>query len=432
MLGQTLGNYRIIGALGRGAMGHVYLAEHTRINRRAAIKVLSPTLTTDPQLVSRFLDEARATSSIRHPGIVEVFDCDVDATGRVYLVMEYLEGRTLAARLEADGPLPWPEACGIARQIALATAAAHREGIVHRDIKPENIFLSAAADQPKDVTVKILDFGIAKLLSGDASSPRRTVPGALLGTPFYMAPEQCDGAEHLDRRADIYSLGCLLFQMIKGEPPFKGTQTREIIVAQMFQPPPPLGPVDPPTPRWLDALVARMLAKQPAMRPATMEVVARVLARANGSSAGRAGESKVDGGLLPRLRRALRAHRPRTGFDVAIVGATAALTLAVGGLWASQGAAPNEKPPVVRPLSVAAVQAQPQPRPTDLPRPEPVAAAPAAPAPPSSPDGGAPSMASPSPPPRQLLPARRASRSARSLPARPARPVVEMDGLVDI
>jgi hypothetical protein len=213
--------------------------------------------------------------------------------------------------------------------------------------------------------------------------------------------------------------------MIKGQPPFKGRQTTEIIAAQMFRPPPPLGPVDPPTPRWLDTLVARMLAKQPAKRPASMEVVARILARANGRFWGGAAEPEREG-FLPRLQQTLRVRRPRTGFDLFIVAGTAALTLAVGGLWAGQTVVSREKPPVVRPLSVAVVQAQPAEIDSSQPEPTPTPTSTMR----SRPDGGA-TSAVPAPSSVRTPPARRASRSARS-PARRTRPVVEMDGLVDL
>ncbi|MEA2697248.1 MAG: eukaryotic-like serine/threonine-protein kinase, partial [Myxococcales bacterium] len=281
MVGQTLGNYRIVAKLGNGAMGQVFLAEHQRIVRRVAIKVLNQDLTTNPRSVARFLDEARATSLIRHPGIVEVFDCDVDPSGRVYLVMEYLEGKTLASRLQEQHRLPWPMACQVTRQMAVALGAAHEKGIIHRDIKPENVFLSVAADRPQELVVRVLDFGIAKLLSGDPVDGARTIPGMLVGTPDYMAPEQCGGTEPVDQRADIYALGCVLFRMVSGRLPFIASNFRDVMAAHMFRMPPPLGPVDPPTPRWLNDLVGRMLAKEPSERPASMDEVAHSLARAS-------------------------------------------------------------------------------------------------------------------------------------------------------
>src|SRR5262249_49285938 len=151
-------------------------------------------------LLRRFFVEARATSVIRHPGIVDVLDCGLHDSGRPYIVMEYLEGETLERHIQRAGRLPWNEACATAARIAAALAAAHRHGIVHRDVKPANVMLVSDGRG----ALKILDFGIAKLL-GDAASPARTHPGKLLGTPEYMAPEQCDGSGGVDERSDIYS-----------------------------------------------------------------------------------------------------------------------------------------------------------------------------------------------------------------------------------
>src|SRR5215831_13553359 len=137
MIGEALGNYAVVAPLGKGGMGMVFLAEHQRISRRAAIKVIAPELTEDPAILRRFFDEARATSLIRHPGIVEVYDCDVDRSGRAYIVMEYLEGETVASCLRRMGRLSWNAASGVARRVAEAVGAAHESGIVHRDLKPD-------------------------------------------------------------------------------------------------------------------------------------------------------------------------------------------------------------------------------------------------------------------------------------------------------
>jgi serine/threonine protein kinase len=276
MAGETFGNYEVVATLGKGGMGVVFLGEHQRIARSAAIKVLAPELTTNPDVLRRFFTEARATSLIRHPGIVEVFDCDVDAAGRAYIVMEYLQGETLAACLARVDALPWRMACAIAKRIAGAVGAAHERGIIHRDLKPENVFLSndrAAAASP-DAAVKILDFGIAKLLSSDTPNESLTRTGMVLGTPRYIAPEQCGGVTAVDHRADVYSLGCILFEMLCGRPPFEHDGFRALLVAHMFQPPPLASTLAPEIPPWLDDLIARMLAKQPDCRPASMAEVA--------------------------------------------------------------------------------------------------------------------------------------------------------------
>src|SRR5881394_2219991 len=210
MIGDAFGNYRIVAQIRSGAMGVVFLAEHQRSERRVAIKFLAPELARDQHALQRFFNEARATSRIRHPGIVDVFDCDVDSAGRAYMVMEHLEGETLADRLRRAGNLHWSAACLIARRVADALGAVHDKGIVHRDLKPENIFLVGNGRDPA-AAVKVLDFGVAKLLTSDAVA-RLTMRGMLLGTPEFMSPEQCAGTD-VDHRADVYSLGCILFEM---------------------------------------------------------------------------------------------------------------------------------------------------------------------------------------------------------------------------
>ena len=169
MIGETFGNYRLVRRIGSGTMGTVFLGEHERIVRRAAIKVLAPELALAADILGRFFEEARATSLIQHPAIVEVLDCGIHPDGRrPYIAMEYLEGDTLAGHLAARGPIGWPDACEIARQMAEGLAAAHRHGIVHRDVKPANVMLVPADPAPGLVAasrlVKLLDFGVAKLL----------------------------------------------------------------------------------------------------------------------------------------------------------------------------------------------------------------------------------------------------------------------------
>jgi serine/threonine protein kinase len=280
MIGEALGNYTVTAKLGSGTMGVVFRGEHVRIARTAAIKVLVPELAQNASAVQRFFTEARATSLIRHPGIVDVFDCDVDETGRAYIVMEHLEGETLADRLRRTDSIPWTIACEIARQVAAAIDAAHGRGIVHRDLKPENVFLVGdPADPERIAAVKVLDFGIAKLLAADASA-RLTMRGMVLGTPDYMAPEQCGGSEEIDARADIYALGCILFEMLTGNPPFLAESVQELMVAHMFRPVPSISEQVPGLPTWLTDLVTRMLAKERDERPTSMDAVAKALGEA--------------------------------------------------------------------------------------------------------------------------------------------------------
>ena len=275
MLGERFGSFKAVAKLGAGTMGEVFLAEHQRIERRAAIKVLVPERTRDAETVRRLFIEARAISRIRHPGVVEVYDFDVHRNGRAYMVMEYLGGETLADRLARRGSLAWTSACRIARLVADAIGAAHEKKIIHRDLKPGNVRLLSDTDWPQLAEVKVLDFGLAKLLDGDVIGGPSTDEGCVLGTPEYMSPEQCT-AGRVDHRCDVYSLGCVLFEMVAGVAPFAGSSVRDLMVAHKFRKPPSLA-TRVQVPPWLDGIVTRMLAKEPEQRPQSMAAVGDVL-----------------------------------------------------------------------------------------------------------------------------------------------------------
>ncbi len=272
-VGSRVGGYTVLHQLGQGGMGQVFLAQHHRIARRAAVKVLLPELSANESVVERFFTEARATSLIRHPGIVEILDCDV-REGQAYIVMEHLEGESVADYLERTGGLvgDTPFALAVVAQVAQAVGAAHTAGIVHRDLKPDNVFLSISNTDGR-IVPKVLDFGIAKLAERGAATHTRT--GAVLGTPAYMSPEQCrGGSKVVDGRSDVYSLGCILYEMLCGSPPFVRDGMGDLIVAHVSEPPEPVRVRVPAIPPALDRLVMQMLAKAPADRPQTMEAVA--------------------------------------------------------------------------------------------------------------------------------------------------------------
>ena len=282
MIGETLGSYRIVGRLGAGGMGEVYLAEHARIDRRAAIKVLLPELSHNQEVVDRFFAEARATSSIHHPGIVEVLDCDVHPSGRAYIVMELLEGESLAARLTREPGFGRniDRMLVIAGEVADAIGAAHAKGIVHRDLKPDNIFLTNAPRAAVGFTTKILDFGIAKLIGdgdGNRGGSMRTRTGSLLGTPAYMSPEQCRGASRVDHRTDIYSFGCIVYEMLAGQRPFTYEGFGELISAHMTETPKTLAQLGIKVTPAIDEWLQRLLAKAPADRFGSMNEVATAI-----------------------------------------------------------------------------------------------------------------------------------------------------------
>ncbi len=282
MIGQIVAGYRLASRIGAGGMGEVYVGEHLRIDRRVAIKLLRVEMSSRTDMVARFFGEARATSSIHHPGIVEVLDCDVQ-NGRAYIVMELLEGQSLLARMTHDRTFGSDErvALALTAEIASALEAAHRKHIVHRDLKPDNVFLVRDARSAHGFVVKILDFGIAKLLSTDGdgrAGVARTRTGAVLGTPIYMSPEQCRGAAAVDWRADIYSMGCILFELLAGRPPFTYEGFGELIAAHMSEPPPHLLALRPRITPAVAAFVARLLEKDPAHRPQSMEAAGQEIA----------------------------------------------------------------------------------------------------------------------------------------------------------
>jgi serine/threonine-protein kinase len=276
LLGAVVGSYQIVRKLGEGGMGAVYLGQHTLLGRRAAIKLLLPSLSARLDIVNRFFNEARAVTSISDPGIVQVFDFGYHTDGSAFIVMEYLEGEALDRRLARLGRLPVPDALRLGRQIASSLAAAHAQHITHRDLKPENIFLVADGEVASGERSKILDFGIAKL-SDEHPGKLKTNTGALMGTPIYMSPEQCRGLAELDHRSDIYSLGCVVFHLITGRPPFEGEGMGDIIAAHIREPAPLPSSCSPEVSPGVDAMLARCLAKSPADRFQTMTELAMAI-----------------------------------------------------------------------------------------------------------------------------------------------------------
>ena len=276
MQGERVGSYVITELLGQGGMGAVYLAEHELLHRQAAIKMLLPAVSADQEVIDRFFDEARATTAIKDPGIVQIFDFGYHTDGRAYLVMEHLEGETLDMRLEGLGCLEPSHALRITRQIATSLEAAHRRGVIHRDLKLENVFLVRDPAVVGGERAKILDFGIAKLQRrGDGDAPRsRTRTGSIMGTPLYMSPEQCRDAHEIDGRSDVYALGCLLFCMVTGRAPFDYPSAGEIIAAHLKEDPPRASVVNPDLdPSWanvIDQVILRCMAKSPADRYPSM------------------------------------------------------------------------------------------------------------------------------------------------------------------
>jgi len=275
MRGTLLGNYRVVDQLGEGGMGVVYIGRHEALGHRVVVKVLQPELSRDAVMVQRFVNEAQAATEIRNPGIAQIFDFGTTPDGRAYIVMELLEGETLAARL-THRRYDHAECCRLGRQVANVLQAAHAAGITHRDLKPDNLFLVSDSEVIGGERIKVLDFGIAKL-AGDGPAGVRTHTGLVMGTPDYMSPEQCRSANTADPRSDIYSLGCILFEIACRRPPFRGQGLGDIVAAHLHEPPPDPRYFTADLPAAFAALIRAMLAKHPDARPQSMAAVSHVL-----------------------------------------------------------------------------------------------------------------------------------------------------------
>ncbi|MEZ0312077.1 MAG: protein kinase [Myxococcota bacterium] len=272
--GDTLGRYTILDRIGAGGMGEVFLAQHTALGRRVAVKVLKDEHAHDPAALRRFYDEARLVNQISHDNIVQITDLVV-GEDHAFIVMELLVGPNLSQELLRKGPLPLSRIVVIGQQLCSALDAVHRAGIVHRDLKLQNIMLVNLAGTPD--FVKLLDFGIAKLRRGAPVDRPQTVAGEVVGSPGFMAPEQLMG-EPVDARTDIYSLGVVMFAMLTGQLPFKASGWAEMIVRQIQDTPrPPSTVAGIAVPKTLDNMVVRCLDRNPNNRPGSALAIATVL-----------------------------------------------------------------------------------------------------------------------------------------------------------
>jgi serine/threonine protein kinase len=330
VIGERYGNYQALSLLGEGGMGAVYLAEHPGIGRRVAIKVLKSELDHDPQLLTRFLNEARAANAIRHPNIIEVLDSGTTERGASYLVMELLEGEALSARIKRLSRLDERSAVEIAMQTASGLGAAHAKGIIHRDLKPDNLFIIPEESDAARERVKILDFGIAKLhmLAGDSLKTRT---GTLMGTPVYMSPEQCLGTKEVDHRSDIYSLGIIIYEMLAGRTPFISEGFGELLSMHLHERPGSLRAFAPQVTAEVEFAVMRMLTKKPDDRYQSMGDVRVALAVATGLPHPVVPEHKLGSTDQFGVRATLAAHAAETKPKT-----LSPTTLTPGGLEASE------------------------------------------------------------------------------------------------
>jgi eukaryotic-like serine/threonine-protein kinase len=274
VIGETVGNFTIVERLGKGGMGEVWLAEHKTIKTKVAIKVLLPDVSADRNHIERFFNEAVAVSKIKHAGIAKIFDVGFH-NEKAYLVMEFLDGEPLSARIRRLGRLPITDVAEIGRQIASVLEATHSEGITHRDLKPDNIYLVRDKEMDGGERVKVLDFGIAKL--GTQSGLTGTSGGSM-GTPGYMSPEQWKHSAKVDGRADSYSLGCVTFEMATGRPPFMASSIGEACGMHLNDVPPLARSIVASVPAALDTLIQQLLAKNPEDRPAIEDVKTKLAA----------------------------------------------------------------------------------------------------------------------------------------------------------
>ncbi len=382
-IGKTVADrYKVIGKLGEGGMGVVYLAEHVFIEKKVAVKILSEDFARKADLVARFMQEAKAASKIGHENIIDITDFGETASGSVFFVMEFLDGADLAHHIRESGPMPLDRVRYVMNQVCRALGAAHSKGIIHRDLKPENIYLIERNGRPD--FVKILDFGIAKMSSLDnEGGSRLTRTGMIFGTPEYMSPEQAKG-DKPDHRVDIYAAGCILYEMLTGDVPFHAETFMGVLTKHMFEVPQPPSQRAPNAniPPDVEAVVLKALAKDRDQRFQTMKEMAVALEQCMGGDPTSAWGSEGSG-ILPMARisrgessvqMALPSTTPPSSGDGQpsrsrgpLIGALFGVTaLAIGGLAMfvmrqPPPAAPVAKPvvvqaplPIVAPLPVAA------------------------------------------------------------------------------
>jgi serine/threonine-protein kinase len=287
LVGQTLaGKYRIEERISEGGMGTVYRATHVLMEKAVAIKVLHPSLAADDKIVARFTREAKAASRISNPHALNVTDFGESENGIVFLVMEYLRGKTLKEVIRGEGPMPLERVVEVTRQICGALDAAHAEGVVHRDLKSDNIMLEEVAGG--NDWAKVLDFGIAKILETEGTDPELTAPNLIIGTPQYMSPEQCSQASGIDARSDIYSLGIILYEMLVGHVPFTGESATAIMLKHLQEPPPSVLDERKDLPPSVGEVIARALSKLPEERHESAGELAEALASAATDTSGMA------------------------------------------------------------------------------------------------------------------------------------------------
>ncbi len=434
--GQRIGAYRIVRLLGQGGMGAVYEARQEPLDRRVALKTLHDEDARNEDAVQRFFNEARVLSRLEHPSIVQVSDFGRAEDGTAYLVMEFLRGSSLARRLEdlqtRGERLSAVTALQLGWQIADVLAVAHSQGIVHRDIKPDNLMLVADPVAPGGERVKILDFGIAKLTRPEDRGGVKTDTQAVMGTPLYMSPEQCAGAGGVDAKSDVYSLGCVLYEVMAGRTPFVADGAGRLIGMHLYQQPEPLSSRAAKLPTGVSDLVHRMLIKDKAQRPSMNDIaddMGRMLSKLSGGgpvvrsrlptstdpNATRAivmpENASTLGGSLGQSSRRLRQRALLAGAGgVVLLALISALLYRHFGQPISTAAKPNPPPIVAPPVPPApdpvepprSLSSEPSPGVAATPRSKPGPSKPIPSKP--TPNKPAPSKGAPSPPSKPTTP----------------------------
>jgi hypothetical protein len=308
--------YRVLKLLGQGGMGAVYLAEQVVMGRRVALKTINTRFLTSPDAVARFHREVQAAAKLTHPNVVAAYDAE-QAGGLHFLIMEYVDGISVAEYARRKGPLPVPQACTICGQAALGLQHAHEQGLVHRDIKPHNLMLTARGQ------VKVLDFGLAHVSRQESTEEASslTATGTILGTADYIAPEQTSSTHTVDIRADVYSLGCTLYYLLTGRVPFPGGTVIEKCVRHAMDAPPPVSSLRPGLPAGLVAVVEKMMAKRPRDRyqtPADVNRALRPFAEAGHAPAARPPVALPAGVEPPPAARPRAAEAPSESLTEAL------------------------------------------------------------------------------------------------------------------
>ena len=354
LAGQVIdGRYRLTTLLGQGGMGEVYVGEHIRITKKVAIKFLHHEISADPEALGRFQQEAQSASSIGHRNIVTIDDFGTLDDGRVFLCMEYLAGVSMSDAMLAPGGLEPVRALNLMGQVCDGLSAAHAKGIVHRDMKPENVFITQPDDMPE--LVKILDFGIAKVISNDEQNLTKT--GTVFGTPHYMSPEQAMGQkDRIDQRADIYSMGVMLFEIFTGQLPFKAESFMGILSQHITAPPPAPNTVTPGKniPQQVEEVILKAMAKEPEQRFATAAEMRGVLDSVRETLAPGSGTYQPTPSAPPAIGVATGVAQP--GGQPSIPATMAAVPTGPG-----MAAAPSGPQAAAIPATMAGVQTGPNP-----------------------------------------------------------------------